>query len=410
MSIPSKPFPTYKWRWLSVQPSEGLLKVPVFLGVLRALQKYEGEPYSSMGLYEELQRVRGDTGTDIDLARTPERNLFRNSGQYWRGTGLLASVRGQIQLTELGHSVAAGRITHDEFAALMVRNTILPNPETYKDEESQNWRNVNLCIKPLELILAVINTLGEKFNSKNAFITPNELIKVVIPLAGEKEDITNIASAVYEFRQGELDVSNWPDCAPEANDKRLAREFLLFLENFGIFQSRNTHLKYEQRFYLEHLLSDPVDPYNDRSFLEDVDILDEEAAILTLSEIPTIIERKRVAASIIQRPNQGRFRRDVLDAANQTCILTQETIADVLEAAHIIPVQHGGIDSVDNGFCMRVDIHRLFDGGRIRIAPDGTVILSEHIQTAISYAGLPTSVTFPSSVNQANVEWRSRYL
>ena len=85
MYAPVKPFTSYKWRWLSVQPSEGLLEAPVFLGVLRALQLHEDESYSSFSLHEELERVRHDTNTSINLARTPERNLFRNSGQYWRG-------------------------------------------------------------------------------------------------------------------------------------------------------------------------------------------------------------------------------------------------------------------------------------------------------------------------------------
>ena len=85
---PRKPFPSFKWRWLSVQPTEGLLIAPVFLGVLRALEQFEGEPYSSEHLHNELKRVKAETRTNIDLARTPARNLFRNSGQYWRGTGL----------------------------------------------------------------------------------------------------------------------------------------------------------------------------------------------------------------------------------------------------------------------------------------------------------------------------------
>ena len=119
MTIPQKPFPTYKWHWLSVQPTEGLLKAPVFLGVLRALQLFEGSPFSSLELHEALGEVKEATGTNVDIARTPERNLFRNSGQYWRGTGLLEPVSGEIQLTSLGHRWANGEITNDEFAALM---------------------------------------------------------------------------------------------------------------------------------------------------------------------------------------------------------------------------------------------------------------------------------------------------
>jgi HNH endonuclease len=418
MNIPVKPFPTYKWRWLSVQPSESLLKAPFLLGVLRALQRNEGRAYSSQELYEDLLRVQEDlnllqenSSRRITLARPPERNLFRNSGQYWRGTGLVLPNPGTIQLTELGHSVASGQVTNDEFAALMVRNTVLPNPLTYSAEEIQKWRDSNLRIKPFELILTVMNELGESFDPRQAYISPDELIRIVIPLAGVQSEVVAIAETLDRFRRGNLDnISLWPDCAPDANDKRLAREFLLFLKNFDICRSVNTDSQYKHKFYLDQLLSTKISPDEDMTFLEDFNLLNEELSNFSSSEIPAIIERRRVSTSVIQRPNQARFRRNVLDAANQTCILTRETTPDVLEAAHIIPVQYGGIDDVDNGLCMRVDIHRLFDGGRIRISPDGSVTLSEHITTAISYADLPRSINFPPSVSQANIEWRSRYL
>ena len=57
MAIPVKPFPSYKWRWLSWLPTEGLLRAPVFLGVLRALHKHQGYPYSSTSLRDGLHRV-----------------------------------------------------------------------------------------------------------------------------------------------------------------------------------------------------------------------------------------------------------------------------------------------------------------------------------------------------------------
>lgn len=417
MNIPVKPFPTYNWRWLSVQPSESLLKAPFLLGVLRSLQRNEGGAYSSQELFEDLLRIQEDLnplqenpGRPLILARSPKRNLFRNSKQYWIGTGLVPSTRGKIQLTELGHSVASGQITNDEFAALIVRNTVLPNPLTYKDEEIQNWRSANLRIKPLQLVLAVMNKLGQSFGLREAYLSPDELIRIVIPLAGIKSEVVVIAEALHKFRERRLDISQWPNCAPKANDKRLAREFLLFLRNFDICRCVDVGRKNAHKFYLDQLLSSPLSSYGERSFLEDLSILDEELSNSSSSEIPTIIERRRVATNVIQRPTQGRFRRDVLNATSRTCILTQETVPDVLEAAHIIPVKHGGIDSVDNGFCMRVDIHRLFDGGRIRINPDGRVILSENVNAAISYADLPRRINLPESVSQANVEWRSRYL
>jgi hypothetical protein len=293
MTPPIKPFDTYKWRWLSVQPTEGLLKAPVFLGVLRALQQHEGEAYSSTSLRDRLQQVKDETGTTVSLARDPDRNIFRNSGQYWRGTGLLESVPGEIRLTSLGQRVASGVITHDEFAALMIRNTVLPNPRTYTQDEIRKWRDADLRIKPFELILATMSTLGNSRGLSEAYLTPNELIKIVIPLAGAKEPVEVIAHSVYRFRHG-LNMAGWPDCAPAANDKRLAREFLLFLENFDICRVTPAQNTYDQRFVLDELLYDVVEIETRDSFLEDDDKVEDEIAASRASVFPVLIERKRV--------------------------------------------------------------------------------------------------------------------
>ncbi len=351
-----------------------------------------------------------DRGQRITLARDERRNLFRNSGQYWTGTGLLKPLRGVVELTPLGRRVASGQVTSDEFAALMVRNTVLPNPQTYSDAEIAKWREAGLRIKPFELILSIMDKLGRSSGLSQAYLTPNELIEIVIPLAGAKASPDKITEAVALYRIGQLDISDFPDCAPEANDKRLAREFLLFLENFGICQADENASRYEQRFMLDAVFALAIAPDEQVSFLEDSQRTDDEVDTSRDSEIPIIIERRRVATSLIRRPNQSRFRKDVLRAAENRCVLTQESTSDVIEAAHIIPVGHGGTDAVGNGLCMRVDIHRLFDNGKIRIAPDGAVKLNEQIAEALSYRDLPQNINFPKNVGLENIEWRVKYL
>lgn len=406
---PVKPFPSYKWRWLSVQPSEGLLKAPVFLGVLRALHHHEGQPFSSIDLFRELQRVELDTGSSVTLARSLERNLFRNSGQYWRGTGLLSRSSGSIELTDLGREISVGDLTNDQFAALMVRNTVLPNPATYSPNQIELWRTAGLRIKPLEVILGVMDRLGRSYSDSEASLSANELIKVVIPLAGEKRNLNEIADCVISYRRGALDVSGWPDCAPEANDKRLAREFLLFLENFGVCQSDSQSNRYDQRFFIDQVFDQEVIPEEGETFTERAILLPEEIERSRSSEIPMLIERQRVTASVIRRSNQPRFRREVLAAANSRCLLTNEAIPDVLEAAHIIPVTDGGTENEDNGICLRVDVHRLYDAQKLRINANGDVWLSDQLRDSINYRRIPSNVTLPPSVSRANVEWRMRY-
>ena len=410
MRVPRKPFSTYKWRWFSATPSEGLLKAPVYLGVIRALSKFEGDRFSSGRLKQELARVERDTESTNDLPRTVDRNLIRNSGQYWKGTGLLTGKRGKIELTELGRRVANGSITNDEFAALMVRNTVLPNPATYKPEELEKWQQADLRIKPLEYILSVMGSLGRDYGIRHAYLSPNELIKIVIPLAGEKSLPQDTSEPVYMYRTGRLDTSGWPNYVPENNDKRLAREFLLFLRNFGICQTDSTSRPYDEKFRLDQVMTEELRVDAAPTFLEDIERIEQEIEESRNSEITTIIERARVMASVIKRPNQAKFRKEVLNASQHSCIFTNEKTLDVLEAAHIVPVKLGGTDLVGNGLCMRADIHRLFDNGKIRIHPNGDVMLNEYIHEAISYSELPQTILFPSSISPENLEWRSRYL
>lgn len=412
MKLPIKPFDTYKWRWLSVQPSEGLLEAPVFLGVLRVLARFEGEKYSSQPLFEQLLGVEQETESSVTLARDPIRNLFRNSGQYWRGTGLILPTKGTIELTDLGKMVANGDMTRDEFAALMVRNTVLPNKLTYSTEEVLKWENHRIKIKPLELILEILTNLNQTEGHAEGYLLSDELIKIVIPLVGAKEPINIISAALISHRRKTLDVSNWPDCAPESNDKRLAREFLLFLKNFEILSVSNPDSpNAEQRFTLDDANYTPIENQFELSqIIQNSNILDQEINTLRQSTIPDIIDRTRTTISVIRRQKQSAFRKDVLKSFSNKCLLSNEQLPDVLEAAHIIPVNNGGSDIVDNGLCLRVDLHRLYDAGKIRILSNGQINYHKQVNSAISYRYLPKQIHLPSEVSHSNLVWRERYL
>lgn len=412
MTPPEKPFDSYKWRWLSVAPSEGLLEAPVFLGVLRVLAKYENESPSSLGLAADLSKVQAETRTKIDLVRTGERNLIRNSGQYWKGTGLLEVTKGLIQLTRLGRQVSSGQLTQGEFAALMVQQTVLPNPQTYTEIEIAKWRAARLEIRPLQLILEVINTIGHTKGIRNAFLTPNELIKVIIPLAGARASISVMVASVLKYRElGPALFADWPNCTPAANDRRLAREFLLFLANFDVLRRDLNSERYDQRFHLDELFeSYTLNAPASNSLFSGSESAVRAVEEVVHSELPSIIERQRATAQVMIRKGQAKFRSDVLCAYDGGCIVSGEKLGEVLEAAHIVPVNHGGADSRDNSFCLRVDIHRLYDGQHIRILMDGQLVLTERVLLSGSYSALPKSIVIPNFVNPANVRWRNTYL
>jgi hypothetical protein len=408
--IPVKPFDSYKWRWLSVQPTESLLDPPVFLGVLRVLARHEGERPSTPEIETELNTVQSETNTTVNLARSAERNIIRNSGQYWKGTGLLTPDKGGIQLTSLGRQIAAGRITQSEFAAIMVQQTILPNPWTYSPEEIAKWKAANLEIRPLALILEIIGAISRNQGGmKDAYITPKELIRVAIPLAGMRFTALDIANYVIQFRRGNLDISAWPDCAPEANDTRLAREFLLFLSNFGLCRRVENGKRLEDRYFADEVL-DVVASLTTASIFAGDEQADQVVNAVRHSTLPSLIERQRTTTTVLSRQGQPKFRKQILRISQGQCLITGERIGEVLEAAHIIPVTSGGADETDNGICLRVDIHRLFDSGNIRLRPSGELQFSDAIKTSQNYGILPQSIVIPSFIKMANVEWRYKYL
>lgn len=409
--IPAKPFPTYKWRWLSVQPSESLLIAPVFLGVLRTLAKHEGERFATISLRDDLRQVDADTKSAVTLARQPTRNLFRNSGQYWRGTGLLVPQPGTIILTDLGRRVAKGAVTQGEFVSLMIQQTVLPNPGTYKYEEMAKWNAAQLQIRPLKLILEILESLGRAEGTSAAWLSNEELVKVVIPLAGVVTPPKQIAHYLRKYRDGKLDVASWPNCAPAANDWRLAREFLLFLANFGVLRLNAVGSRDQQRFYLPELfdVDAAIEPIDASIFEGDEDAA-EAITEIRHSDLPSIVARQKVVSQVLSRSGQSAFRSRVMAAYDRKCIITGEQIPRILEAAHIIPVSQSGADHENNAFCMRVDVHRLFDSGDLRVLPSGELGKSEVLAASQNYSFIPKEISLPTFVNPANLRWRESYL
>jgi hypothetical protein len=403
MNPPRKPFPSYKWRWAVLTPTESLNDPVVFHGVLRVLAENEGLPPSSERITRLLSVVQKETGTSVNLVRTPERNLIRNSGQYWKALGLLGDLRGEISLTDFGRRVAQGGITKTEFAMTVIKTLELPNRRIKTD--TSEWDRVGLRIKPLELILQILSGLKETLGPEQSYLTPFELVKIVIPLAGAQAPVAQHVEALRLYRQHALDLTGWPDCAPEANDKRMAREFLLFLANYGICNLSGD--RNNERFALPQVLSSELEQF------ERLDLTGEEpaSAVRRVREtnLPSVADRERVLAEVTARPYQSVFRNNILAAYDSKCLVTGVVLEAVLEAVHIVPVSQGGNDRIENGLCLRSDIHLLYDSGHLRINTSGSIHLSEVAGQTSNYGSLPGRVIIPTFVNMENIEWRWRY-
>ncbi len=397
--VPSLPFPGFKWKWACYACTEGLNDPVVLLGVLFRMAKLEGRyKYSSEAFAKELIQLSNDikdSGINVDLEhRVGERNIIRNSGQYWKALNLIPTERtgGMIRLTPFGRKVANHVISQTEFSAETILTFTLPN-RAMSDKEQEPWKNAGLILYPLRLILSIIYNLSQIDNTQ-AFLTPEELSKIIIPLSGVNgQPIKTYTDCVLLFRENRLDIRHWPNCCKDANDFRMAREFLLFLSNYG------------------YLIKTEAENRESEKYIFNFNIKQEIVAILkakrqTVSaDIISDTERKIVnAQNTRHRPNQAKFRKDVLTACKR-CIISNVEMTEVLEAAHIKPYKYNGADTVSNGFAMRMDIHFLFDSGHLRISEHGDVFLSEKARWSYG-ASIPPRIILPDHVDRENLRWR----
>lgn len=80
---------------------------------------------------------------------------------------------------------------------------------------------------------------------------------------------------------------------------------------------------------------------------------------------------------VFPRIGQQAFKAVIAENFHHHCAITGDKVRPVLEAAHVLPVDHGGQHRSDNGLLLRSDVHKLFDFGyigvdekyRLRVSP-----------------------------------------
>lgn len=87
--------------------------------------------------------------------------------------------------------------------------------------------------------------------------------------------------------------------------------------------------------------------------------------------------RKKIIQEVVRRQGQPKFRKALLSAYGEKCVVSGCNVVDVLEAAHIAPYLGEQSNTVQNGLLLRADIHTLFDLGKLKITPAGEIELHE---------------------------------
>lgn len=80
------------------------------------------------------------------------------------------------------------------------------------------------------------------------------------------------------------------------------------------------------------------------------------------------------------RPEQQEFRRKIAERDGLRCAISSCKIAEILDAAHILPRATGGSDNPRNGIILRADLHRLFDARLFKLDHGGRVMVSETVR------------------------------
>jgi putative restriction endonuclease len=92
----------------------------------------------------------------------------------------------------------------------------------------------------------------------------------------------------------------------------------------------------------------------------------------------------RATMLVSRKVRDRQFRKRVLDAYESRCALTGMKLVNgggrvETEAAHIMSVEAGGPDSVQNGIALSGTVHWMFDRGLISLSDGGEIILSRAI-------------------------------
>jgi putative restriction endonuclease len=119
---------------------------------------------------------------------------------------------------------------------------------------------------------------------------------------------------------------------------------------------------------------------------------------------------------VTPRLGQGAFKAIVQEAYVRRCAITRHKILPTLQAAHILPVAHGGQHRIDNGILLRSDVHTMFDRGYLGVDEDYRLRVSPRLRSEFGngdefYTKEGQVVTLPTTVtNRPSPEFLTWHL
>ena len=118
---------------------------------------------------------------------------------------------------------------------------------------------------------------------------------------------------------------------------------------------------------------------------------------------PVILEWKRKSLHDQRRRltthpqiRDEKFRDQIIDL-DKMCVVSGETMAKALDAAHIIPAKDYQNDIPENGIALRADIHRLYDARMFVINPESGELEKLSDKLSEEYKNILTDVSLPEA-------------
>lgn len=85
--------------------------------------------------------------------------------------------------------------------------------------------------------------------------------------------------------------------------------------------------------------------------------------------------RRRSRREVERAERDPGFKFSIIRRYNSTCVLSGVSVPEMLDAAHIVPVQHRGSDDERNGLLLTAGLHRAYDAWLWSIDPDTLAVV-----------------------------------
>jgi hypothetical protein len=128
-----------------------------------------------------------------------------------------------------------------------------------------------------------------------------------------------------------------------------------------------------QKSYEQFLNSDLISNLPEDQQLNSSELTELSATkqLIVDEEVPLAdAEKHRALRAQVVREGQARFKQALIETYGLACMITGETVAEIVEAAHIRPYINEKSNHISNGLLLRVDIHRLFDADLWAVNPE----------------------------------------